>query len=93
MKNLLLFVMGLLALRPGNAIATEKQQTPDGKPLLDVVVRTLNGKQALNRYDTYKGKVALTPMRSMVSSGFSHPLCHLYLFDPDHVARAAAVAS
>jgi glutathione peroxidase len=59
MKNLVLFVMGLLALRPGNAIATENQKLPDGKPLLDMVMRTLNGKQAINLYDAYQGKVVL----------------------------------
>lgn len=59
MKNLVQFVMGLLALRPGNAIATENQQLPDGKPLLDVEVHPLNGTQAINLYDTYQGKVVL----------------------------------
>jgi len=59
MKNLLMFLMGLLALRPGNLIATESQRTTDGKPLLDVVVRTLNGKEMVNLYKAYQGKVVL----------------------------------
>ena len=59
MKSLMLFLMGLLALRPGNAIATDNQKTPDGKPLLDVVVRTLNGKEEINLNSVYRGKVVL----------------------------------
>lgn len=59
MKSLFLFLMGLLALRPGNAIATENQHTADRKPLLDVVVRTLNGKEEINLNSAYQGKVVL----------------------------------
>jgi len=59
MKSLFLFVMGLLALRPGSAVATDDQKTVDGKPLLDVVVRTLNGKEEVNLNSAYHGKVVL----------------------------------
>ena len=59
MKNLIVFLLGLLAMRPGSAVATADQKTVDGKPLLDVVVRTLNGKEEINLHSTYQGKVVL----------------------------------
>ena len=59
MRSLFLFLMGLLALRPGSIVASGNQQLPDGKPLLDVEVRTLNGNEVVNLYNSYQGKVLL----------------------------------
>jgi len=59
MKTLVLFLLGLLSLRPGSTVAADNQATPDGKPLLDVVVRSLNGKEEVNLHARYHGKVVL----------------------------------
>ncbi|MEJ2440131.1 MAG: glutathione peroxidase [Gammaproteobacteria bacterium] len=59
MKNWIRFIAGLLAMRPARLIATDKPQTPDGKPLLDVVVRRLNDQQAVNLAQDYRDKVLL----------------------------------
>lgn len=59
MKTLVLFLLGLLSLRPGSSVAADNQVTPDGKPLLDVVVRTLNGTEEVNLHARYHGKVIL----------------------------------
>ena len=59
MKTLVLFLMGLLSLRLGTTVATENQVTADGKPLLDVVVHTLNEAKPVNLNELYQGKVVL----------------------------------
>jgi glutathione peroxidase len=59
MKSLFLFLSGLLTLRPGNVVATDKPQTLDGRPLLDVTVRTLNSEQEVNLARAYQGQVVL----------------------------------
>jgi len=50
---------GLLSLRPMHGLAADNRTGADGKPLLDVVVRTLNGKQQVNLAQAYHGKVIL----------------------------------
>jgi len=59
MKGWIVMLAGLLSLRPMHGLAAEHGTGADGKPLLDVVVRTLNGKQEVNLAQTYHGKVIL----------------------------------
>lgn len=59
MRSLFLYVAGLLALRPGTVVAADKSQTRDGRPLLDVVVRSLNDPRQVNLGQAYHGKVIL----------------------------------
>lgn len=59
MKTLLLFLLGLLSLRPGSTVAADNQLSPDGKLLLDVVVHTLNGAEKVNLHERFAGKVVL----------------------------------
>lgn len=57
MRSLLLFTLGMAALRPGNAVAVENETVNTN--LLDVEVRTLNDNTVVNLAEQYKGKVIL----------------------------------
>lgn len=57
MKNLLLFLVGILALRTGSAIASPG--SGNCSPILDVTVRSLNENQQVNLCQAYKNKVVL----------------------------------
>jgi glutathione peroxidase len=57
MKNLLLFLVGMLALRTGSVIASPDRATC--APILDVTVRSLNENKAINLCQVYKDKVVL----------------------------------
>ncbi|MBI1424990.1 MAG: glutathione peroxidase [Gammaproteobacteria bacterium] len=59
MKSLFLIAVGLLILGPRTAVAAEVEKHAEDKALLDVVVRTLNGKQEVNLNSAYHGKVVL----------------------------------
>jgi glutathione peroxidase len=90
MKSLLLFLVGLLAMRPGSAVATDNQTTSDGKPLLDVVVRTLNGKQEVNLNTAYHGKVVLI-VNTASKCGFTPQYDGLEKLYADYQARGLVV--
>jgi glutathione peroxidase len=90
MRSLMLFLVGLLALRPGSAVATENQKTVDGKPLLDVMVRTLNGKQEVNLNTAYHGKVVLI-VNTASKCGFTPQYDGLEKLYADYQARGLVV--
>lgn len=90
MKSLFLFLSGLLALRPGNVVATDKPQTLDGKPLLDVTVRTLNGEQEVNLAKAYLGQVILI-VNTASKCGFTPQYAGLEKLYTDYQARGLVV--
>ena len=59
MRSTVLFLLGILALRPGSALATTNQVQNNCGPILDVTVRSLNENQKLNLCEAYKDKVVL----------------------------------
>jgi glutathione peroxidase len=58
MKSVWWLLTGLLSLRSVDGLAADRQRV-DGRPLLDVVVRTLNGQEQVNLAQSYTGKVIL----------------------------------
>lgn len=59
MRSNILFLLGILTLSPGSALATTSQVQNNCGPILDVTVRSLNEKQKVNLCEAYKGKVVL----------------------------------
>lgn len=59
MKSLFLFLTGLLALRPGNAVASSNPPTDNCSSILDVTVRSLNENKRVNLCEAYRDKVVL----------------------------------
>ena len=59
MHRQFVLLLGLLAIIPSSAITAPTDTPRSCAPLLDVTVRTLNGKEEVNLCDTYRGKVVL----------------------------------
>ena len=59
MRSTILFLLGILALRPGNTIATPSDSRLACGPILDVAVRSLNENTEVNLCKAYKDKVVL----------------------------------
>lgn len=59
MKTILMLLTALLTFRSGEVVASGKVETVDGKPLLDVEVKTLNDHKVVNLAKAYQGKVVL----------------------------------